>query len=288
MSRTLTPSSADLASGTAGSQAPAGLPAAEVVARRSKRWRVWTIRAGVIVAILLAWFIIGEVGGGFFVPTPQATIVRLVQLAAGPLWGPLGQSNLSLLVGFPAGAVIGVALGSFLARSRTADRALGFYLDALMVIPTISVVPIIVIAFGLTLGGRVAVVMLFVLPMVALTTRNAVSTVDESLVQMSRSYGASPWKTWRSITFPSVLGPLASGLRIALAHGISGMIVIELVLTPIGIGGLLQDARDRFDAPTLYAVTLAILIEGFVFVGIAGYIERRVQRRLGEGPRNAS
>ena len=79
---------------------------------------------------------------------------------------------------------------------------------------------------------------------------------------------------------PAVLGPIASGLRVALAHGIAGMIVIELVLTPVGIGGMLQNSRARFDAPELYAVTLAILLEGFILVGLATVGERVLQRRL--------
>lgn len=269
--------------GSAGPGVPRPASGMGSTARRSG-FTVAAIRTGVVIGILLAWFIIGHVGGGVFVPTPEATVAELFELAKGPLWAPLLDSNWSLMIGFPTAAVFGMALGTLLARSRVADRALGFYVDALMVIPTISIVPIIVVAFGLTLGARVAVVMLFVLPIVALTTRSAVSTTDESLIQMSQSFAAGPWKVWRSVTFPSVLGPLASGLRVALAHGISGMIVIEIVLTPVGIGGLLQESRARFDAPGLYAVTLTILIEGFLLVGLAGVLERRIQRRMSYAP----
>ena len=238
------------------------------------------IRIGAVLAFFLGWFIIGHVGGGLFVPTPESTIVRLVELAQGPIWGPLLESNISLFIGFPAASILGIALGSLLARNTIADRALGFYVDALMVIPTISIVPIIVVAFGLTLNARVVVVMLFVLPIVALTTRGAITTVDAALLQMARSFGAGVWFTWRTVMLPAVLGPIASGLRVALAHGIAGMIVIELVLTPVGIGGMLQNSRARFDAPELYAVTLAILLEGFILVGLATVGERVLQRRL--------
>jgi ABC-type nitrate/sulfonate/bicarbonate transport system permease component len=256
--------------------APAGEP------RRSS---VYLIRAGVVLGLLVAWQLVSRAGDGVFVASPADTIDKLVSLAGGPLWGPMWRSNTALLIGFPAASLLGVAVGSVLARRQRVDGAFGFYVDALMVVPTISVVPVIVVAFGLTLTARVFVVMLFVAPVVALTTRGAVRTVNEALIEMARSYGATGWQVWKTVTLPAVLGPLASGLRVALAHGISGMIVIELVLVPVGIGGLLKNARASFDAPTLYAITVAIVLEGFILVGLAALGEARLKRHLSEGGR---
>jgi ABC-type nitrate/sulfonate/bicarbonate transport system permease component len=250
-----------------------------------RRAAVQTVRAVVLLGLVLLWQLVAEMGDGVFVAPPWDAVDALAQLARGPLWQPLWRSNVSLVVGFPAACVLGIAIGSVLARRERIDRALGFYVDVLMVIPTIAIVPVIVVAFGLTLTARVFVVMLFVAPVVAMTTRGAVRTVDESLIEMSRSYGGSAWQVWKTVTLPAVLAPLSSGMRVALAHGISGMIVIELVLVPVGIGGLLSEARARFDAASLYAVTLAVVIEGFVLVGLAAFAERRLKRRLSEGGR---
>jgi ABC-type nitrate/sulfonate/bicarbonate transport system permease component len=257
-----------------------GAPTAE-----PRRGAVLAVRAVVLIGLLFAWQLVSQIGDGVFVSPPAETISKLIELAGGPLWGPMGRSNAALLIGFPAASLLGIVAGSVLARRRRVDSAFGFYVDALMVIPTISVVPVIVVALGLTLGARVFAVMLFAGPVVAMTTRGAVRTVDESLVEMSRAYGATSWQVWKSVTLPAVLAPLASGLRVALAHGISGMIVIELVLVPVGIGGLLTNARASFDAPSLYAITLAIVLEGFVLVGLAGLGESRLKRRLSDGGR---
>jgi ABC-type nitrate/sulfonate/bicarbonate transport system permease component len=71
-------------------------------------------------------------------------------------------------------------------------------------------------------------------------------------------------------------------LRVGLAHGISGMIVIELTLIPAGLGGLLVNFRSSFATGDLYGVTLMILLEGLVLVGAARMLERWVARRLGK------
>ena len=82
------------------------------------------------------------------------------------------------------------------------------------------------------------------------------------------------------VILPAALGPLFDGLRLALARAISGMIVVELTLVPAGLGGLIVTYRSEFAAPSLYAVTLMVILEGIVLVGMAQWAERRPRRRV--------
>lgn len=97
---------------------------------------------------------------------------------------------------------------------------------------------------------------------------------------MSRSFEATPFQVWRSVILPAAAAPLFAGLRIALSRSISGMVIIELTLIPAGLGGLILNYSSQFSAANLYAVTLAVVFEGLVLVGVATYVERRVIRRL--------
>jgi ABC-type nitrate/sulfonate/bicarbonate transport system permease component len=191
------------------------------------------------------------------------------------------RSNQALLIGFPVSVLVGLPLGFLLGRVRVADRALSYWFDVALVIPMIAIVPVIIVALGLSLTARVLVVILFTLPIVALNARAAVRIVQSQLIEMSESFGASRRQVWQTVILPSSFAPVFTGLRVGLAHAISGMIVIELTLIPAGLGGLIVTFRSQFAASDLYAVTLMILIEGLVLVGLAHALEQLVARRLG-------
>ncbi len=243
---------------------------------------VWSIRLVAIALLLLVWEWLGRRNGLFVAPF-TTTVSHLSSLWQSGRMGPaLWRSNQSLLIGFPISAAVGLPLGFWLGRVRLADRAFGYYLDVMLVIPMIAVVPVIIVALGLTLTARVVVVILFALPIVALNARAAVRVVERQLTEMAEAFGASRRQVWQTVVVPSAFAPVFTGLRVGLAHAISGMIVIELTLIPAGLGGLMVEFRSEFAAGDLYAATLMILVEGLVLVGAAHLAERAVARRLGK------
>ncbi len=254
--------------------------------RLRRRIAVWAVRAAAVGVFIGLWEWLGRTSASFFVPSFTATIKRLGPLATE---GGLGEaewaSNQSLLIGFPIAAIAGIAIGLVLGRKRIADRAFGYYLDILLVVPVIAIVPVIIVALGLSLDARVLVVVIFALPVIALNARASVRIIDEPLVEMASSFEASRLQVWRTIILPASLGPIFTGLRIGLARAIEGMIVVELTLIPSGLGGLLINFKSEFASADLYATTLMILIEGLVLVGFAHMGERVLLRRLqGGGP----
>jgi ABC-type nitrate/sulfonate/bicarbonate transport system permease component len=242
---------------------------------------VWTVRLAAALAVAVTWEVIGRRDGLFVAPF-TTTVRHLVDLwRDGQMAPAMWHSNQALLIGFPAAAAAGLPLGFALGRLRLADRAFGYFLDMMLVVPMIAAVPVIIVALGLTLTARVVVVILFALPFVALYARAAVRVVERPLVEMAEAFGASRRQTWQTVIVPSAFAPVFTGLRVGLAHAISGMIVIELTLIPAGLGGLIVNFRSAFAAGDLYGVTLMILLEGFVLVGAARLLERWVARRLG-------
>lgn len=263
----------------------AGLAVARPARRRQATGHaaaVWAVRLVAAGVVILVWEIIGRRDGLFVAPF-TTTVRHLVDLWTSGQMGPaMWRSNQALLIGYPAAVVIGLPLGFLLGRVRLADRSFGYFLDMMLVVPMIAAVPVIIVALGLTLTARVFVVFVFALPIVALYARAAVRVVDRPLVEMARAFAASRRQTWQTVIVPSSFAPVFTGLRVGLAHAISGMIVVELTLIPAGLGGLIVNFRSAFAAADLYAVTLMILIEGLVLVGAARLLERRVARRLGK------
>ncbi|WP_083459687.1 ABC transporter permease [Jiangella muralis] len=256
-------------------------PAPGAASRRKRKAAVWGVRLAFVAAVLGVWQWLGIRDGGIFIATFTDTAAALLDLAGnGSLWPAVWASNQSLLLGFPLATVLGLAVGFLLGRHRTVDRATGYWLDIALVIPMVAMVPVIIVALGLTLSARVVVVFLFTFPVVALNARAAVRVPLAQLEEMARSFEASPAQVWRTVILPGAAAPLFTGTRIALSRAISGMIVIELTLIPAGLGGAIINYTSQFSAANLYAMTLAVVLEGLVLVGLATWAERAVIRRL--------
>ncbi|SFQ02733.1 ABC transporter permease [Amycolatopsis rubida] len=258
-------------------------PPAEPARRRATRPRVlvWTFRLAILAVALGGWQWYGATSGGVFVPSMTQTLAQLPELASSGVLAPaLWSSNTSLLVGYPLSAVFGLAIGFLVGRRRTADRALSYWLDVAMVVPIIATVPVVIVALGLTFTARVAVVVLFALPVIAMNARAAVRVLDPHLIEMARGFGATNRQLWTGVILPAAAPHLFTALRIGLGRAISGMVVVELTLVPVGLGGLLLDYKSSFAGPSLYAVTLVIIAEGVLLVSLSQAGERWLIRRM--------
>lgn len=245
---------------------------------------IWLLRAAIAAALLGAWQWYGQSSGGVFVPTLTDTIKSLRDLgASGHLGSAMWESNISVILGYPISVVAGVALGFLIGRRRAADRALSYWLDVAMVVPMVAIVPIIIVAFGLTVTSRVAVVVLFALPVIAMNSRAAVRVIDHNLVEMGQSFAARPTQIWTAIILPAALPQLFAGLRIGIGRAISGMIVIELLLVPTGLGDLLLNFKANFTTAGVYAVTVVVVAEGILLTMLGHLIEHWITRRMSGG-----
>ena len=66
------------------------------------------------------------------------------------------------------------------------------------------------------------------------------------------------------------------GVRLGLARAVEGMVVVELLLVAVGLGGLLLDYQGRFDAGHVYGIVLVVIAEA-ALLSLAG---RHLERRL--------
>ncbi|MDO8485449.1 MAG: ABC transporter permease subunit, partial [Candidatus Limnocylindrales bacterium] len=103
-----------------------------------------------------------------------------------------------------------------------------------------------------------------------------VRQVDPELIEMATSYGASEREIWRKILLPGALPAIMTGVRLGLGRGVTGMVIIELLMVAVGIGGLILNFQGRFQAALLYALVVLVVIEALVLVQLVRYVEHRV------------
>jgi NitT/TauT family transport system permease protein len=236
--------------------------------------RLWQIGAFVVVAA--AWEAVGRAAHSLLLPTATATGLALARLiTTGELWNALWLSNQAFLAGFLASLAAGVGCGLALARWTGIDRWLAVYIDLLLVVPKTALMPLVVIAFGFGLLSRSLVVFTFAFPVIVATVRAGAREVDQRLVGMARAFSATEAQVWRRVLLPGARPAVMTAVRLGLARAIAGMVSVELMLIAVGVGRLIASYRSSFDAASLYAVLLIVVIEAVLLIKLAGAFERR-------------
>lgn len=264
------------ASETGASQAARAARGIESVAPAEVRWGP-ALRYGSLLVLLLLWEYAGRTGQKLLIPPASDTLRALWALTvSGELPSALLLSNQSLVLGFAATLLIGIPLGLLLGRFATLDRICSLYLDIALVVPMVALMPIVIVALGLTLITRVVIVVLFALPGLVANVRTGMRGVDPRLVEMARAFGAREWQIWWKVTLPAALPAVMAGVRYAASRAVVGMVIVELTLIAVGIGLIIQRGRGSFSPDVVFATTIVVAAEGMLIVALARRLERRV------------
>ena len=235
-----------------------------------------------IVAAIWQWYAVTV--GGLLIPTFDGTVVAFIELFIDPeFWEAVWVSNQSMIIGFTVTVIIGIPLGLFMGRYRPAEAFTDVYINILLVTPMAAIIPLIIMAIGFGLNARVLLVVLFAVPMVMVNCRAGVRQVDPTLIEMAQSFGATERSIWWRILLPGAMPAVMTGIRIGLSRSLTAMVVIELLLVAVGLGGLIINYRGAFNAEGLYAVVVFVVIEALLLITVARWVERRLVPWAHEG-----
>jgi ABC-type nitrate/sulfonate/bicarbonate transport system permease component len=232
------------------------------------------IRVGSLVVFALSWEWAAQRIHSLLLPGFFATLKALLGLVASPvLWNALWVSNQAMLLGFAVAVSLGVPLGLLMGRWPPAERFVDPYLSILQATPMSALIPIIIMATGLGMVSRVLIVFSFAFVVIAVNTRAGLHALDPSWIEMARSFGATEAQMWRKILLRGALPAILTGLRLGLARSISGMLMVELVLLPLGIGRLILNFQATFESAQLYAAVLVIIAEAVLLMQACKWLE---------------
>lgn len=244
------------------------------------RGEVWTARLVAVVIFVGIWEAGALFADSLLIPSFTETMVALtdITLVTGELWPALALSNLALIVAYPISVAISIPLGLAMARWGAVDRAVSPITAVGLALPIAPLIPVVLAAMGLGLAPRVFIIILFSWVFIATNVRAGVRAVDKSMVEMARSFGASERQVWQKILLPAAFPSVMTGLRTGLGRSFAGMIIVELIMLPVGIGAYMLDYRGTFQVDNLYAITIAVAIQGILLALLMQAFENRAQR----------
>ena len=131
------------------------------------------------------------------------------------------------LVGFVAGASIGIALASIFVHSGFLERGFVPYVVASQTVPIVALAPLIVTGFGRGEQSIVIIATYLTFFPVTIAVLRGLRSPDPRAIELMRSYAASRWAVYRKVRLPASLPYLFTALKIAAAASIVGTIIGE-------------------------------------------------------------
>ena len=164
-----------------------------------------------------------------------------------------------LALGYGMAALLGVPAGLMLGRYRLLAFTLDPYVDALLAVPSLLLVPVFFGLFGLGRETQVAVVFLYSFVVIVTMTRSGLATLDPAHADMARAFGASERQIFREVLLPGSLPTVMAGLRLGIGRAVRALINAEMLIGPAGLGALLRQYGTRFDAASVYGILIVVI-----------------------------
>ena len=194
------------------------------------------------------------------VPPSEAATRLCVLLRAGTAGqaalATLRNAGLALLLALGVGLPAGVALHALPRLRQALDPLLASY----YAMPFFAFYPVLVALFGMNSLPIIAVGFLFAVLAVLLNTLNGLDRIPPVLLKVARVHRMGRLSTALSVQLPSTAAHLFTGLKLAVAYALIGVIASEFILSDQGLGYAIAYAYNDFDMPTMYALMLLLVV----------------------------
>ncbi len=245
------------------------------------RLRLWLTDQGtpvlVVLLLLLAWEVAVRLFKvpQFILPGPWEIVRRMVvdwRLI-------LANSTVTIeetLIGFAVSTLVGIPLAIGIVYSPLFEKVSYTVIVSLQTIPKVALAPILVLWFGYGLMPKVAVAFLISFFPIVISTVVGLRSVEQEMIYLARSLGASELQTFIKIRFPKALPNTFGGLKVGIGEAVVGSVVGEFIAAEKGLGYLQLVSNVHLDTVLTFAAVVAISLVGVVLFYAMSAVERLV------------
>lgn len=244
----------------------------------------WVVRhRGVVVRLfavlvgILLWQVYASGQPDYLFPGLEVIADALVtQYYEDGLMTALRNSMFTMALGYLIAIVVGIPLGLAMGLNEYLDVAINPYLNAMYVAPISAMVPIFILVGGPTFEVRVFIVFLFCIFEITIDTYEGVETTPKGLLEVAESFGASSWYKIRHVVIPHDLPYITAGLRLGLGRGIQGMILAEVLIEFVNLGGIIRSWAELFRIAGVLSIVLLLMVISIVLTRVIQLAEQQI------------
>jgi len=224
------------------------------------------------------WEIVGQLDLAFILPPFSAVVYQLFFLLQRPDFHSAALLTFqSFVIGMTISIVFGIFIGFLMGTSKVANGVLGMWVNIFASAPLSSLVPVLMLLFGLGQTTIVVTVVLFSTWIIALDTYAGVRHISPSLEEMGRSFGASRTQLLAKVLFWAALPEILAGVRMGLIRAVKGIVIGQLLVSIVALGRLFRTFSDNFQFEEFWALTITLFIFALLFSSAIGWLEHKVE-----------
>jgi ABC-type nitrate/sulfonate/bicarbonate transport system permease component len=193
-------------------------------------------------------------------------------------WSVIGETMYQFSIGLAISVAIGIPLGLAIGANDLLWRALRPTIEFLRPVPPVAFLALLLLQYGPSAKSAIILVVLGSVWVLLIQAIYGMRDRDEVMRETARSLGLGWFQRLRSVTLPSVLPYLATGIRLGVAYALIACISAEILVSSPGLGAEAWIDIEN-DATTLaYAYILAAGLLGLGLHVISARLEMRYLR----------
>jgi len=208
----------------------------------------------------------------YLLPGPGAVFARIVTDGS-MLWSHAKVTLTEILLGFGLTIVTSIPLGLLIALSALAKQIVYPPIMLMQLVPKIAVAPLFLVWLGFGLESKVLLTILMTFFPLLLASISGFMILDDRLLYLTKSMGASSWDTFRYLRFPAALPVIFSGIKTSATIAATAAIVAEFVGSNRGLGYVLLRGTSTMDIELVFAVLVVLTIVGIAINYVVEFSE---------------
>ncbi len=179
-------------------------------------------------------------------------------------------------IGFSVGAAIAIPTGVLIGLFPVASKAIDPFIQILKPVSPLAWLPI-----GLGLLQDSESTAIFVIAITSLwptliNTKLGVSSVDPTYIDVTRTLGASQWRTITKVILPASAASIVAGMRISA--GIAWLVIVaaEILLGGTGLGYFVWNEWNNLSITSIITAILVIGAVGLIIDRMFGLLQHWV------------
>lgn len=232
-----------------------------------------------ILGFLLTWELIPRVGlveARFLPPASEVLAALVVDFGLAAFWLSVAETMTAWGIGLALATGAAVVAGFVIGSSSFLRRATHSTIEFLRPIPSVALIPLAVLLFGVKIESTLMLVVYASFWQVLIQVLYGVADVDTVADSTARTYGLGRLARIRYVVWPTALPYLMTGIRLAASVALILAITAELVIGSPGLGREIALAQSGGAIAPMYALILVTGLIGVLINAVMRLIEKKI------------
>ena len=190
-----------------------------------------------VILFIVLWEVLANKGiiDSFITSQPSRMFKTFMNLSQNGLLEHLGVTCYETIVGFLAGAFLGVIIAIILWWSKFLSKVSEPFLVVLNSLPKIALGPVIIIWVGAGTSAIIVMALAISLIVTILEILNGFLNTDSEKIKMARTFNANRFQLLTKIVIPANISTFINSLKVNIGLSLVGVISGEFLVSKAGL-----------------------------------------------------